>query len=235
MPYADKAKQDEYERNWCHRNRDKIRRYRRTRFDPTRYVQTYLFERRCSKCGELKPNEFFYQRMGRCKACANLETKQWVSNNLDKHRRDSARRRREWRVKNIEKAREIDRRLDFKRKPQKRLWEQQYRRTNISFRIAKNLRARIRKLLRGQGRAPHPLGCSGKDLMLYLESKFEPGMSWENYGSVWHVDHIVPCSVFDLSRPDHQTACFHFSNLQPLFAVENIRKGAKYAKLVPES
>ncbi len=68
------------------------------------------------------------------------------------------------------------------------------------------------------------LGCSMNDFILYIESKFQVGMTWENYGSAWHVDHIMPCAIFDLTKPEHQRRCFHFSNLQPLFAVDNIRK-----------
>ncbi len=68
------------------------------------------------------------------------------------------------------------------------------------------------------------LGCSINDFRIYLESKFESGMTWKNYGSVWHVDHIMPCAIFDLTKPDHQRRCFHFSNMQPLFKEDNLRK-----------
>lgn len=54
-------------------------------------------------------------------------------------------------------------------------------------------------------------------------------MSWENYGSYWHVDHKIPCAKYDLTDPNQQKACFHFSNLQPLEASENIRKSDKAA------
>lgn len=50
-------------------------------------------------------------------------------------------------------------------------------------------------------------------------------MTWENYGPVWHVDHIRPCASFDLQDPAQQRECFNFKNLQPLFAKENLKKG----------
>jgi hypothetical protein len=53
-------------------------------------------------------------------------------------------------------------------------------------------------------------------------------MTWDNYGE-WHVDHIQPCASFDLSDPKQLAECFNWSNLQPLWAKENISKGAKYA------
>ena len=59
----------------------------------------------------------------------------------------------------------------------------------------------------------------------YLEAKFQYGMSWENYGE-WHVDHIKPCSSFNLEDPEEQKKCFHYKNLQPLWAKDNLAKGA---------
>lgn len=72
------------------------------------------------------------------------------------------------------------------------------------------------------------VGCSIDHLRAHLESKFEAGMTWDNYGE-WHVDHIRPCASFDLIDPKQLAECFNWSNLQPLWAKENISKGAKYA------
>ena len=70
------------------------------------------------------------------------------------------------------------------------------------------------------------LGCSRDHLRRHLESRFQPGMTWENYGRYgWHVDHVIPCSAFDLTNPDEVRKCFHFSNLQPLWWRDNIIKG----------
>lgn len=70
------------------------------------------------------------------------------------------------------------------------------------------------------------LGCSVQELRDHIESKFKPGMSWDNR-DMWHVDHIIPCARFDLTKEDQQRICFHYSNLQPLWAKENIVKGKK--------
>jgi hypothetical protein len=101
---------------------------------------------------------------------------------------------------------------------------------NIEFRILRRLRDRVWKAMRRRpkhGRTIATLGCSMEDFLIYLESKFEPGMSLENYGKVWHIDHIMPCAIFDLAKPEHQKRCFHFSNLQPMFAHKNLKKHAK--------
>ena len=71
------------------------------------------------------------------------------------------------------------------------------------------------------------LGASVTFVKKYLESLFQPGMSWDNYGE-WHVDHIIPCASFDLNDPEQQKKCFHYTNLQPLWAADNIAKGARY-------
>ena len=71
------------------------------------------------------------------------------------------------------------------------------------------------------------LGCSIEYLKQHLEKQFKPRMNWSNYGK-WHVDHIRPCASFDLSNPEEQRKCFHYTNLQPLWAIDNLRKNKKF-------
>ena len=70
------------------------------------------------------------------------------------------------------------------------------------------------------------VGCSIDQLKQHLEFQFKPGMTWNNYGK-WHVDHKKPCASFDLSKPSEQRKCFNWKNLQPLWAEENLSKGAR--------
>ena len=71
------------------------------------------------------------------------------------------------------------------------------------------------------------VGCSIPELVAHIESRWTEGMSWDNYGlRGWHIDHIRPCSSFDFSNPSDQERCFHFTNLQPLWATDNLRKSA---------
>jgi hypothetical protein len=77
------------------------------------------------------------------------------------------------------------------------------------------------------------LGCSIENFRLYISSKFVNGMSWENYGyHTWHIDHIIPCWEFDLSDKEQQKKCFHFSNMRPLWAKDNIIKSSKRIYLI---
>ena len=82
------------------------------------------------------------------------------------------------------------------------------------------------KGLNKSNRTMELLGCTIDELWTHLESKFTDGMTRDNHGT-WHVDHIKACTKFDLTDPEQQQICFHWSNLQPLWAHDNIRKGNK--------
>lgn len=104
---------------------------------------------------------------------------------------------------------------------------------NPSVRIAENYRARVNSGLKSKkaqkgNKTQDLLGCSFEFLKFWLESKWKPGMSWENYGPKgWHIDHIRPCCGFDLEKTEQQRMCFHFLNLQPLWAHENLSKSGR--------
>lgn len=101
------------------------------------------------------------------------------------------------------------------------------------FRLRANLRRRINKALRGHAKSEDTLnllGCGIPEFRHHLQLQFKTGMTWGNYGGAWHVDHKRPCAWFDLSDLSQQKACFHYSNLQPLFAKENQQKGARHGK-----
>lgn len=126
-----------------------------------------------------------------------------------------------WRKANPEKARELQSRYYVQR-----------RHADPSFKVLTNLRNRINGLLRKAGtqkadRTVKLIGCTPLELKTHIESQFLPGMSWANHGA-WHIDHKRPCASFDLTDPAQQRACFHFTNLQPLWAADNIRKGARF-------
>lgn len=103
------------------------------------------------------------------------------------------------------------------------------RKIDINFKIMCNLRKRIWDALKFNYKSKHTLellGCSLEHLKSHLESKFKLGMSFSNYGK-WHIDHIKPCAKFDLRKVTEQYKCFHFTNLQPLWAKDNLSKGDK--------
>ncbi len=108
-------------------------------------------------------------------------------------------------------------------------WDRSQRKNNPNFKIKHNLRNRIYSVLKGNNKSASTMeliGCSIDKLWNHLESKFESWMTKENYG-LWHVDHIIACANFDLTCQEQQRTCFHYTNLQPLEAIENMRKGSK--------
>ena len=139
----------------------------------------------------------------------NLYKKKWSKNNSDK----------------IKKYVQKD-------KPKAKLRQQNRIKIDTNFRLSRNLRRRLHHALKKQsksGSAVRDLGCTIPELKQYLESKFQPGMTWENYGiKGWHIDHIKPISMFDLTNKKQFLEANHYTNLQPLWAKDNIKKRNKY-------
>ena len=105
---------------------------------------------------------------------------------------------------------------------------------DIEFKLKKLISHRIRLSLRSQNssknqKAIHLLGCTIEAFRSYLEKQFEDGMNWSNFGQYgWHLDHIRPCASFDLTNDEELADCFHYSNYQPMWAEENIKKSSKW-------
>lgn len=123
-----------------------------------------------------------------------------------------------------------------------RMYERNRSRTDPIYRLKKALRCRLWSAIRNQltqksATTMDLVGCDGEFLRNYLEQRFQPGMTWDNYGSFWEVDHRIPCAEFDLTIKEQQAACFHYSNLRPLAKSENRKKwrrlpGAHQAELI---
>jgi hypothetical protein len=105
------------------------------------------------------------------------------------------------------------------------------RKTDIQFKLSHNLRVRLISAIKGNykvGSAVKDLGCSVEELKSYIESKFQPGMSWDNWNKDgWHIDHIKPLASFDLTDRNQLLEACHYTNLQPLWATDNIIKRDK--------
>jgi hypothetical protein len=123
--------------------------------------------------------------------------------------------------------------LTEKQKQARRDSVRKHTKYNIKGKISNNLRVRIRLSLKGKTKSKHTLellGCSIEFLKQWLSDKFTEGMTWENYGrgkEKWGIDHKIPCSNFDLSNRDEQLKCFNYSNLQPMWCIDNSKKNNK--------
>ena len=107
-------------------------------------------------------------------------------------------------------------------------YEKERKKTDPVFKLLKTLRSRLGTALRSQSAEKRDTtfkltGCNMNFLQSHLEAKFTEGMTWENHGK-WHIDHIKPCCTFNLEDEEEQKKCFHYTNLQPLWATDNLVK-----------
>lgn len=112
-------------------------------------------------------------------------------------------------------------------------WRQKKYYSDLSYRLRNILQKRIVANIRGYYKSQSTielLGCSIEEFKTHLESQFhkDSRMNWETYGPKgWHIDHIIPCASFNLSDPEQQKICFHYTNMQPLWWDLNIAKSNK--------
>ena len=102
-----------------------------------------------------------------------------------------------------------------------------------AFRMVQLMRQRMRKVMTGAHislRQLSMLGCTRAEFVAHIEKQFKRGMTWQNMGTgqgKWHLDHITPCAAFDQTSASQRATCWHFTNFQPMWSIENIKKGAR--------
>lgn len=176
-------------------------------------------ERTCYKCGVTKDEILFTKNNNLksgynniCKQCDAIRAKDYY----ESRKESVSKRHHEYYRKNKENI-----------YAKSRIYRKEREKLDPSFKIASRTRARIYKAVkRGykNSRTTELIGCSFEELKTYIESKFVEGMSWENYGK-WEIDHIIPCASFDLTSTEQQKKCFNYSNLHPLWSIDNKMKG----------
>jgi len=207
----------------------------------------------CTKCQTLKETTDFYTNpnnkdrlQSHCKICQNIKKaeiylknkdqykikqKEWKVSNKEKHLEYM----KDWRKSNPDKARQftkdwISKNRDYFNSKVRQAHAK--RSGDVQFKLKNRLRSRISNFLKGSSKGGShikDLGCSVSDLKFYLESKFQEGMSWDNWSlHGWHIDHIKPLSKFDLTKPEEFKRACHYTNLQPLWAIDNLKKSDKY-------
>ena len=175
-----------------------------------------------------------------CKLCINLWNKQYRLKNLEAFNNT----RKKSYLKNIDKRRAEKRDYYKAHKSEKSEYDKNYRKLQVEkikqykknweelkkddpiFKIKRNLRRRVAHVLAGNRKADKTfelIGCSPLEFKQHIENQFLEDMSWENYGE-WHIDHIKECFRFDLTDPEQQKQCFHYSNQRPLWAIDNLSR-----------
>lgn len=179
----------------------------------------------CKTCKQNLPITEFRKRKKwnsyecHCNQCLLAKRRDYAKQEYERNRQRRLDQKKEYWAKNKSKI-----------SPKRTIYMRERLQNDIEFRLCHNMRGRLSHAVKqGQKSAgtAELVGCDLKSLRKHLESKFTPQMNWDNYGSYWHIDHIRPCASFDLTDPEQQRICFHWTNLQPLEAKENIRKGAR--------
>jgi hypothetical protein len=213
-------------------------------------------EKTCTKCKRVLPIEQFHHDSSRpsgvypsCKECNRKEKRRYFATNRrkvldgmkrhrDSHKAEYAARRKA----DIERRRQWHRNWKQRNKEHCKAWRTAYaerRKHDPVWKMKKMLRNRLLYVLREAGTTRCEgtlslLGCSFETFVTHIESLFQQGMTWDNHGRwktgepmKWHIDHIRPCASFDLTDPEQQKQCFHYTNLQPLWADQNLIKNAR--------
>jgi len=207
----------------------------------------------CNKCGCYKIRENFYKKSqnkdglsSNCKECDNKCRKNWAENNQDKDREykrnwDSrnkekkAEYKREWRKQNRDKDIEYTRRWQSKNPEWAANYIKQRRRNDDEFRLKENLKCSLRKILERTGSKKKSktfdiMGYDANKLKERLEFQFQEGMSWDNYGEIWEIDHIISIQHFLNKGETRPNIINALSNLRPLWVRENRNKGGTFYK-----
>ncbi len=222
---------------WREKNRDKIRLYYQNNKDKKKaYAEKNKERKKAYKKKRYEENKEIFLK----------KRKEYV----EKNREEINKKQREARKNNPEHFRMLDKKSYYKNIENKRKQSREYRernkekvaisdklkfrkyyKTDPVFRMTNMLRVRVSSMMRKlradkQASTLDLLGIPAEEFVEHLKSKFKKGMTLKNYGE-WHIDHIIPCASFDLTKESEQKKCFHYTNLQPLWAKDNLSKGCK--------
>jgi len=162
----------------------------------------------------------------------NIYIKAWKDKNKEHVNKKSL----EWKSKNPHKVSKLkkiwyDKNKDKIKKKYADIHIKKYN-NDKNYKLKHVLRSRLNKAINNNyktGSAVSDLGCTIEELRKHLEDQFQEGMTWDNYGlKGWHIDHIKPLASFNLEDEEELLKACHYSNLQPLWAKDNLSKGAKY-------
>lgn len=194
--------------------------------------------RLCKKCNNEKDiNEFYKYKRGTCKECEKSRTLENYRNNKEAYKTNS----KKWYSNNKEKSKEnsklyrINNKDEIKKRTKIYRINNNYYKSKIGdnlFKVTINIRNLIRQSIKRQkykkySKTYEILGCSYQEFKVYMESKFQKGMTWENYGNYWHMDHIIPISW--AKDEEEIIKLNHYMNFQPLYAIDNLIKGNRFS------
>lgn len=211
MPYKDKEKDAECKRAWRLAHKDDPEQRKRDRDNSLRWRQRN--PERCRASGKRR----YQANIEKRREASKLRMRERAKHRTEEQRQRDIERSKAWMLAHPKARSEFQKRR-YREKPE-------------AF-IIRSMVARMVKIadIRKTSRSYKYIGCEPSFLRGWLQAKFRDGMTWDNYGEVWVVDHIRPLVSFELrEHPELILEASHYSNLQPLFVEENLRKGFKVA------
>jgi hypothetical protein len=146
----------------------------------------------------------------------------------EQHKTEICEQRKEYRTREENKVRIKQKNKEYL--PIRKMKIKEKRKTDLNFKLGEILRSKIHKMLKNQKTSyTKYIGCDVEWLKKWLEFRFDENMKWDNLGSYWQIDHILPIHGFDFAKETDIRVCFHWTNLQPLTGTENREKGKKLA------
>jgi hypothetical protein len=183
----------------------------------------------CTRCSFQGEDNLFIPQTNTCRKCQNEMCRSYKARNKDKisayNKTYKANHKEETKVYNHEYNKNNREQIQKRQNIQ----HSERSKTDMNYRLRTNLSKRLQQALKAKKTiyTLDLLSCDINSFKSWLEHNFYDDISWENYGKEWHMDHVIPCSLFDLTDIIQQKICFHWSNIQPLHAQKNLEKNNK--------
>jgi hypothetical protein len=198
--------------------------------------------KQCNKCEETKDIGEFYAIKGGtairgvCKKCDNAASRDYKARNRQKVSAYNE----TWKKDNQKPVSDYNKKYNTENREAIQKRQSATRRirnaNDPNFKLTCQLRWRLYKYIKSQGTNDSDymkdlIGCNWEAFEVWLRYQFNDQMTFANYGTYWHIDHVQPCCIFDVTDKRLRELCFHWSNLRPLKKEEN---QSKTGKIVPE-
>ena len=168
-----------------------------------------------------------------CQECRKIRTSEIEKKTRDKNKEKRNEYNKEYRKTH---KNEIATRMHSYNKIYKethRIERKEYRKnkkeTDINYKIETKLRNKFHRFFKSKKDKYNDIfGCTSNQFKIWIESNFKYDMNWDNYGKLWHIDHVIPVSIFDLTNEFDVKFCFNWKNTRPLYSHINVSRKYSY-------
>ena len=228
MPYKNPEDKKAQQRRYREANRESLKEYQRQWHEQNKeHVLEQRKQYREQNKERIKQYKKEYQQKN--KEQISKDRRQWYLNNQEEVKA----KRRQYYQENKEYISQREKQYKQRNKQKINQYYHDRYHSDLQYKLSSLLRRRLEKVINGKqktGSAVHDLGCTLPELIQHIEQQFTEGMSWDNWSHTgWHLDHIKPLSLFDLTDPEQYKQAAHYTNLQPLWAYDNLSKGNRYS------